>query len=647
MKRKISMVVIGAVLLAGGVGCGGNGSFQSTDVPELALEQPTNEFVITQMGPRNQDRTMGSLSLRNVGTGEMKITNFKWIERPARLNAYHEGSVSAQMEGQSCSSDSDCGEGGLCLTASGTCRDLGAPATPVEVRADALFNLQLVVTASSEPVQCPAPHGDVPMHIQGRYCGELLIETNAANDGQNVEDGNIRIYFVSDGKSGLMAIEESFLRFTEVAAGGSVSQSFTIENLDGGPLRIERGTFASNDEWFQVTPSLVNQVIDGHGSKTFTIRLEPPAGTPAEQLEFTTSLVFDSSSTGSTPSIFIESTAGLGDVPQIEVEPGQLSFADSVEQTLRIENHGGGALMIQRFQIQPASLADYYKLSYEGSEIPYGGSPGIPNLAPAVDDVPEARDIRVAYTPPVDPSISTVGTLLIRHNDTRRPNPIQVMLLGEAQDVALGEIGTQALRQVRLVADGGEQTRNLALYNSGTAPLTITGVTMDPQNENSEEADYSLTWGGGPIVGGEVLEPGDLRELVFKYKGDSAFQQHMVVKLDSDHDGQPAMMQLVASGLAGSASGVQATISPSFSSEALVGQVAELEVSVSGGSANLENAQWMTLERPAGSTVRVENVGESISVVPDVAGRYRVAVQVRDSESRDVQAVLEFVAVTN
>lgn len=647
MKRKISTVVGIAAAIGFGASCGGGGGFQSTDVPEVSLEQPTNEFVITQMGPRNQDRTMGSLGLRNVGTGPLKITNFKWIAKPERLDAYHTGTLSAEMEGQSCSTDGDCGAGGLCLTASGTCRDLGAPPTPVEVRADALFHLQMVVTASSEPVQCPAPHEDVPVHIQSRYCGELLIETNASNDITNVEDGNIRIYFVTDGSSGLMAVEPSFLRFTEVTAGGSVSQNFTIINDDASPLRVERGTFQAHDEWFQITPSLMNQVIDGNSSKTFTIRLEPPSGTPEEQLEFTTSLVFNSSSTGSTPAIFIESTPGLGDVPQIQVNPTQLSFGDSATQTLSIENHGGGALMIQRFQIEPVSMASYYSLSYNGIEVPYGGSSGIPNLSPAVDGTPDVRDITVTYTAPTDPEISPVGTLLIRHNDTRSANPLQVMLLGEAQDVALGEIGTQALRQVRLVANGGAQKRHLALYNNGNAPLEIQGVSFEDQNSNSVEEDYSLKWNSGPIVGGEVVEPGELRELVFEYAGESAFQQHMVVTLESNHDGQPATMQLIAGGQAGTASSVVAEINPSFTNQALVGEAATLTVTASGGDANLENAQWMTLERPAGSTVRVENVGSSITVVPDKAGTYRVGVQIRDSASRDVQAVLEFNAVTN
>lgn len=648
MKRKISMVVVAGTVFAGaGLGCGGKGSFQSADVPELALEQPTNEFVITQMGPRNQDRTMGSLSLRNVGTGPMKITGFKWIEKPARLDAYHNGALSEQMEGQRCTSDGDCGEGGLCLTASGTCRDLGPPPTPVEVRPDALFNLQMVVTASSEPVQCPAPHGDVPDHIQSRYCGELLIETNANNDGQNVEDGNTRVYFVTDGSSGLMALDESYLSFTEVSAGGSVSREFTIRNEDSSPLRVERGTFQAHDAWFEIAPSLLNQVIDGHSSKTFTIRLEPPAGTPEEQLEFTTSLVFNSSSTGATPSIFIESTPGLGDVPQIEVNPGQLSFGDSSTQTLSIENHGGGALMIQRFQIEPASLASSYALSFGGSEISYGGASGIPNLGPAVNGVPEVREVQVTYTPPADPDVSPVGALIVRHNDTRSANPLRVMLLGEAADVALGEIGTNALRNVRVVADGGVQERRFPLYNHGNSPLTISGVTKEAQNQNSDEGDYSLSWADGPIQGGEVLEPGELRELVFEYAGDSAFQQHMLLRLDSDHDGQSGAMEIVAGGLIGGESSVMASITPSFSNQALVGEAATLTASVSGGSADLANGQWMILQRPSGSDLWVENVGGSITVVPDKAGVYRVLVQVTAESSREVQAVLEFEAVNN
>ncbi len=636
MKRMVLLVMLAAAGVMIAVACGP--SFEDVPDPEFSIEHATNERTLSQVGPRDRDTTMPSLSLRNSGRGDLEIRNFEWISRPDRLNAYYEGSNST--DGGTCSSDADCGSEAFCITASGSCRDLGFAETPIEVRPDRLHNIPFVVTASDQAVQCPEPHSDVPEQVRDIYCGELLIETNANNSTNLVEDGNARIYFVTDGSSGLLELSESFLRFTEVTPGGSSSRSFSINNNEDGPLTVERAEITTNSDWFEISPGISNNVISGHGAETYTLHLNPPADASPEDLEFDTSIRFPSSSVGPERAIFVEVTAGIGDVPLIEVDPMQLSFADSTEQTMEIQNHGGGALIIQNMSVQPSAVAEYYSVYHNGQEI-LRGDGSVPNIAPATGGEPTVEEVTVEFTAPADETISTVGTLEINHSDTRTESPLRVMLLGDADEIALGEIATDAMRQVRMVSDGGPQVRHLPLINSGTSDLIIDDVQLEEGNSNTDAEDYTISGLEGTIA------PGEIKEITIEYAGDSQFAQDLDITTVSNHGGQPSTMALQVTAQAGSASSAEVTITPSFSTDALVGENTTFEVGIEGGEANLNNAQWLTLQRPAGSEALVQVVGSEASFVPDMEGTYRVSVSLRDTSvmgSPEVQEIIEFQA---
>ena len=647
MKRTICLSLVVALggwsLLAG---CG-NG-ITDTESPELAVLSSTNEYQLQQMGPRDRDRTLPSLELENVGPGTMEITKIEWVSRPDRLHGYYSGANST--DGGVCSTDSDCGSDAFCLSASGACRDLGFAPQPIEVLTGRRHTLNFVLTQSSQPVQCPEAHEEVPEDIVSRYCGELVIETNATNDAQSVENGNARIYFVTDGTSGLMSLSESFVRFTEVAPGGTYTRTFSINNDAAQPLTVERATYTNNANWFSISPNIANTTIEGNGSQSFTLEMNVPLDVGLEDLEFGTSVNFASSSAGTSPSMFVEVTAGLGDVPVIEVTPGQLSFVDSDSQTFEIRNYGGGTLIVTRIDLNPSSLEDVYRVLYEGNEIDLGRG-GVPNLPRAGDDGPTVRELTVEFTAPADPARSTVATLEIRHNDTRTESPLRVQLLGDNADVALGEIGNQSTRQIRMVSDGGPQVRRLPLVNRGNADLVISDVEFDDTQSNTDQADYEVqVYENGSLAAleGLRLEPGEIRELVISYVGASQFAQTLGVELISNHAGQPGAMSFTVQAQTGSLSELEAVISPSFSTNAVVGQPTSFQLVLSGsgeGANSANNAQWMTLERPAGSTALVQAVGAATTFVPDQSGRYRILVQLRDDQNREIQTVLEFQAV--
>ncbi len=632
MKRMISLLVaLGCV--GAFVGCGP--SFEATPDPEFEVEGASNQVVITQMGPFDRDRTLGSLSFRNVGEGELRITNWEWVERPSRLNAFYEGDLSTGPG--ECTRDADCGGEAVCLTASGSCRDLGLPPTPVEVRSGALYSLSFVVTAGDQAVQCPQPPADTPAEVQNRYCGELIVETNAANSTALVEEGRARIFFVTDGTSGLMAIPETFLSFTEVEPGGTYSRNFTINNQDSGPLTVERAQFSELGDWFEISPPISNTVIDGNDSRSFTLQLSPPedAEIPVDG-DLSTVITFESTTSGTAPSLFVEITGGVGDVALIEVDPLSLSFAESTSQPLEVRNVGGGSLIVQSMTLEPSSLADRYRVTFGGDEV-IGSSGSITTLAPGVGGEPTVADFTVTFDDPDDGS-NSVGFLRISHNDSRSENPVRVALLGGETEVALGELGTQAMRQVLFVSDGGEQVRRFPLINTGNTDLEITDVIFDDSQSNTDAADYQVDG----LMG--TLAPGEIREVTLTYAGESQFPQSLGITVESNHAGDSSSLALNVSAQTGQISPLELTITPSFSTSALVGQMTTFTVSGDGGEANLNNSQWFTLQRPAGAESQLQVVGEEAAFVPDVAGTYRIGVQVRDNQSRDVQQVLEFTA---
>ena len=645
MKKIILLTLLSSFGLSALIACGPS----ITDVasPELGLVAGSDEFNLENIGPRDRDRTLSSLEIENVGPGTMTINRLEWVARPDRLHAFHTGDRST--EAGMCSVDADCGADAFCITASGSCRDLGFRPTPIQVESQRRYSISFVILQGNNPVQCPAPHDDVPERVRRNYCGELLIETDATNTSPGVEDGKARIYFLSDGSSGLMALSDEFLRFTEVVPGGTYTRSFSINNQAGGALTVEQANFTQNPSWFSISPNLANTVIEGNGSMAFTLEMTIPSDVGPEALEFGSTVAFQSSSTGTNPSIFVDVTAGPGDVPLIEVTPQQLSFAEQSSQTVEIQNHGGATLVVTGLDIVPEEAKQFYTVSYEGAEINLG-SGSVPNLPPASNEGPTVRELLIEFTPPTDPGVSTVASLEIRHSDSRSESPLRIQLLGDNQEVALGEIGNTATRQVRFISDGGEQVRRLPLSNRGNADLVITGLDLDDSPSNTNRDDYTFeVYQGGELtdIEGLIVPPGGIREVVISYVGASQFAQNLGVSILSNHAGQVSSMSLNVSAQSGSLSGLIAGITPSFSTTALVGQSTTFQLTLSGEgetATSATNAIWTTLSRPDGSEALLQSVGGQSSFVPDRAGTYRVAVQVRDNQNREVQEILEFEA---
>src|SRR5690606_36452396 len=105
--------------------------------------------------------------------------------------------------------EASCGAypGSICLAVSGAhCQSTDLPATPFEIASGLQRQLQFVVKKGNGQLECPAPGANVPEEYRSNYCGELLIETNASNNSGIVKNGNARLYFLVDEKSGEMSL---------------------------------------------------------------------------------------------------------------------------------------------------------------------------------------------------------------------------------------------------------------------------------------------------------------------------------------------------------------------------------------------------------------------------------------------------------
>lgn len=628
MKRIQTLVATALMSLVLGA-CGGEG-FSSDVVPELTIDLNQAQIAIDSVGPSDRTQTIPTpIILRNSSEGVLRVTSIEWVARPDRLSSYFDGPNSTSAEDPRCTQDAECGSEGICL-ASGFCRDAGFEATPFEIgnRYDLNFLLR-----RGETITCPTAGADVPEEFRSNYCGELRIETNASNDAGIVEEGGATIYFTTAGGSGQMSVQPGLIQFTNARGGVSQSAQFTIQNSAGSPLLIERGDFAQNPQVFEIAPSVFGREIAANSTETFTLTYSPAAGAGEAELEFSTTLNFASSSVTNSPAITIEVTQGVGDAPLIEVDPLQLSFADATSQPLTIRNSGGATLTLSQMRITPTEAAAHYRIMLNGVDIleDYPTGANAPRLPRMTDDEPTELELTVEFDESAEGS--AVGTLEIRHNDSASGNLSYVSLLGDSDEIAVGELYPTIFT---LRSNGPAVEREVAIYNNGNSDLVITGVNAQGQGPTTNLDLFRFEGFEGTVA------PGEVHTAKVFFDGEDEFNHAVIASIESNHAGQESAMTLALNARAVGASAMDLSVEPSFSNEAVVGQSTTLTLRDAGATASLNNARWYILERPAGSELLSRGIGESITFVPDAAGTYRFAVLAVDSTNREEQVIFEF-----
>lgn len=322
----------------------------------------------------------------------------------------------------------------------------------------------------------------------------------------------------------------------------------------------------------------------------------------------------------------------MGDAPLIEVDPLQLSFADASSKTLTVRNYGGATLALSQMRIVPSEAAAFYRIMVdEVNLLEEYTTQRIPRMS---DDVPSELELTVEYDGSAEGS--SVGTLEIRHNDSGSGNITNVSLLGDATEVAVGDLYPQTLA---LRSDGPAVEREVAIYNNGNDDLVITGV--NPQAVGTTTNLDLFRFEGFEAT----VPPGGVHTAKVFFDGEDQFNHGVTAAIESNHAGQAQSMTLLINAQVISASPMDLSVEPSFSNEAVVGQSTTLTLRDAADAALLNNARWYILERPEGSTLLTRGFGESLTFEPDAAGTYRFGVLANDSTNREEQVVFEFEAV--
>ena len=479
--------------------------------------------------------------------------------------------------------------------------------------------MPVIAPTSDASVDCPEPTIDVPDEYINGYCGAIRIETNAINTGEFVEEGTAIIYFVTDGASGQIAADPTFLEFANVQPGTIHTQTLSLRNEGMNDLELYTMNVEDNPDYFAFTGHTVNVpgTIAPGESAEFDVTVTIPDG--AEDYEGNTTLVIDSS--GGVARIAVKVTADTGATPFIEPSADVLKFDTTASQTLTLTNTGETTLTVNGVSVDPAARP-FYTFEVDGTDIT-GNFPG--------ENVPagESMDLVINFARPAGNEDPSVGLLKIAHNDPNHGFSTEITLLGDEGDLPIGRVHPSAF--TFLAENGNSGTRTFVIRNIGTAPLDLTGIQWgDFSQTGGSNAEFQVDIDGsipaGGIKAGTVTFTGmnataDTGPVLFQ--SNNLTQLQLLLRALPSTQAQPNPVVTILN------QGTLHTAAP-----------VELTAATSTPADSLGNAVWTLIARPDGSEVFLDGVGETASFVPDVAGTYTVALTLLVSD-REAQTMLD------
>ncbi len=629
MKRdtiKLLVAAIAAVAVGGTamLGCGNDG-FEERDQGQLSLQsEGVLPLQITQDSRFNEQT---AIALSNVGTGDLTFSNFQFVDTPDRLTVIR----SSGDEPQQCDYDLDsppmygtgCDSGEICWYLTSDCRPLGFPDTPQTISPERSLNLDLVVLPDDGPIDCPDAPSDGDPNAPDNYCGKLVVQTDASNDGDFIADGNASIYFTYDAGSGQIRVEPQQISFDDAEPGGTFSQDFTISNPDPDEtLTIDGASINKESSMFEITGDepIEGAEISPQATKSWTLNFTPPSGANLEELTGIYLTIESSAKSGNDPSIFISIGSG-GAVPVVTVEPKLLSFDTNTEQTVTVTNTDGeDRPSIRLRSLTPAENSDFYTFLIDGTE--FTGNIDT-DLLPAG----ASKDITVRYEKPTD--ATAAGATEARLNYTYFEGSEQVAstkrftMLGDQANAALGKIAPASL--LFRAADGNTKTHAFVIRNLGNAALDLSGAALgDAQVGTKDEFSFDVP---------ASVPAGGVAEGTVTFTGTNADTDNVPLSLNSNTVGTPMTLNLFADA-SSPESDIEAIITPFGSDTVAVNSKVTLDAGQSTGpSASLDSAEWYLLSRPAGSSAFLSKNGRTVTFFPDAAGEYTVGMLIYESST--------------
>ena len=323
--------------------------------------------------------------------------------------------------------------------------------------------------------------------------------------------------------------------FADAAIGAQSTATVELKNDGTADLSIETMTIqpggTAQDEAqaaaFSITSGGESGILAAGETRTVTLAFSPQMGGLHEA-----DLAVTSNAPGSPHTALLQAT---GTAPGILLSATSIDFADtevgeSVEESLTISNTGSATLSIVSIDIEGPVEIENVVGGPESFAIVSGGDGG--TLGPG-----ETRDIVVAFAPSGEGEHRAV--LKITSNDAMSPHLVD--LNGVGIQAALN-IDPQALAFDDQRVGVQAQSKSVTLTNSGTAPLSLDGISLA---DNAAGA-FSIISGGDQ----GSLAPGASRNVTIAFSPQATGQFQANLQIVSSAPGSPFLVELSGVGVA-------------------------------------------------------------------------------------------------
>ncbi|MDY0059096.1 MAG: choice-of-anchor D domain-containing protein [Myxococcota bacterium] len=426
-------------------------------------------------------------------------------------------------------------------------------------------------------------------------------------------------------------------------------QSFTVRNggsgelfLSGYPLAgkgLPEGEQAA-DHFSVCPPASWNLPLRTTDSQQWDVVFHPQT---AGQKSATLTLQSDGGSAT------VELIGGGEGRSSLEVNPLVLAWPELQEgqsgvKTLELVNTGSIPIDVTLIRVEPSIKRQFYSL--DGA-----------TFQPAEDDasgklsqsIPKNGSARLEVTYSARQPVAVQATLEIYHSASTPTSPVLVALEGNSATPQLLVDPPQVLFSGTGL--GASQSRTLLVRNGGSAVLEISKIDIGPDGEALGAENFSC----GPGDCSASLAPGEFESFTVTYTRPADAVQLEDRACANVHSNDPALqpakcVSLYAKNLEGNTRPVGVITTDPENTTVDVGTPVSLSCADStdvDDGQTISRCDWLLTYWPAGSRATLSattgDPATPVTLTPDAAGTYRVALVVTDSSA--VQFVSQEVAV--
>ncbi len=283
----------------------------------------------------------------------------------------------------------------------------------------------------------------------GAVSGGLTLTTN----DPNTPTSNVILSGTgSTSPLGQLTASPTSLNFPSVAMGSNASQNITLTNT--GTVAVKISSAAALGSGFSVSGLATPVTLNQSQSATLSVKFAPTAVGSASG---TVTVVSDAG--GPPLSIVLSGTGATAPAGRLTAAPGNLSFGNvaagsSASQNITLTNTGNAALQISSV----VAAGTGFSVS--------GVTP------PATLNPSQSATLAVRFAPLV--AGNATGTITVGNNVG---SPVTITLSGTGTQAGLSV--SPASFNYGSVVDGQTKSQNFTLSNTGSAPVTITQISVN------------------------------------------------------------------------------------------------------------------------------------------------------------------------